>query len=142
MTPIAFTVPAVPIAQPRQRHAVRGGFAKNYTPSKHPVQAFKATVRLAYAQAAGGVGVTAEPIALRVTFVMPRPKNQHWKTKPTPRYGHTKKPDIDNLLKSLKDALTGLAWVDDSQVCAVEARKFVAAGDESPHVSVQICAAQ
>ena len=29
---------------------------------------------------------------------------------------HTKRPDCDNLLKIVKDALTGLFWVDDSQV--------------------------
>ena len=29
---------------------------------------------------------------------------------------HTKRPDVYNLLKMLKDALTGLMWVDDSQV--------------------------
>ena len=29
---------------------------------------------------------------------------------------HTKRPDVDNLLKLVKDALTGLMWVDDRQV--------------------------
>lgn len=138
MTEIAFIVPAVPIAQPRQRHTVRGGFVKNYTPARHPVQDFKATVRLAYSQATDSIA--DGPVSLNVTFVMPRPKSQFWKTKPTPRYWHAKKPDIDNLLKSLKDALTGLAWVDDSQVCTVLAHKMVASGSEAPHVEVAIVA--
>jgi hypothetical protein len=30
---------------------------------------------------------------------------------------HTKKPDGDNFIKAVLDALTGIVWVDDSQVC-------------------------
>ena len=34
---------------------------------------------------------------------------------------HSKKPDVDKLLRALCDALTGIVWVDDSQVsvCAL-----------------------
>ena len=47
---IAFTVPALPVAQPRQRHRVAsiGGrmVAQNYTPTKSPANEFKATVNI------------------------------------------------------------------------------------------------
>lgn len=36
---------------------------------------------------------------------------------------HTVKPDIDNLLKLVKDGLNGLAWVDDAQAISVTGRK-------------------
>jgi Holliday junction resolvase RusA-like endonuclease len=33
------------------------------------------------------------------------------------------KPDLDKLLRSVLDALTGIVWVDDSQVVIISARK-------------------
>ena len=139
---ITFTVPAVPVPQPRQKQRVvrsKDGkaFATNYTPRDHPVQTFKATVRLALSQAYKGPPL-AGPLTMTVLFLMPRPNAIIWKTKPMPRQPHTATPDLDNLLKSLKDALKGLAWLDDSQVFQVEAEKQVCAGDESARVEVQI----
>lgn len=42
---------------------------------------------------------------------------------------HTKKPDLDNLIKFTKDCLNGVAWHDDSQVVEYGAMKKVY-GDE------------
>ena len=134
---IAFVVPAVPVAQPRQRVAVIGGRARTYTPTSHPVNAFKAAAQRAFAAAYAGPPLDG-PLRLEVTFVLPRPQNITSKTKPNPRVHHTKRPDCDNLLKSLKDALSKLAWHDDSQVSAVQAVKYVAGGTEQPHVEVII----
>ena len=36
---------------------------------------------------------------------------------------HTKKPDIDKLVRLVLDALTGIAYVDDSQVVLLYAEK-------------------
>ena len=55
-----------------------------------------------------------------------------------PRLPHISVPDVDNLFKSVADALKGIAWRDDSQVCACSIEKWVAAGGESPHVRVCI----
>tara|TARA_R110000868_G_scaffold101057_1_gene278212 strand:- start:11235 stop:11516 length:282 start_codon:yes stop_codon:yes gene_type:complete len=74
------------------------------------------------------------PLKLSLVFVMPRTQNQIWKTKPMPRIWHDKKPDFDNLEKSVCDALKGLVWFDDSQICSVSTIKVIAAGDEQPHV--------
>lgn len=51
---------------------------------------------------------------------------------------HTKKPDLDNLVKFAKDCLNGVAWQDDSQVCELEAWK---AYDEKPRTEIIIEAA-
>lgn len=34
-----------------------------------------------------------------------------------------RKPDLDNLVKALKDALTGIVWKDDAQIVSLCARK-------------------
>lgn len=139
---IRFTVPAVPVAQPRQRHRVvqiaDSHVATNYTPAKSPVNAYKATVRMAASRAVGA-RILYGPVSLSAVFVLPRPARLMWKTKPMPRVWHTSKPDMDNLFKSLKDALKGLLWRDDSQVARYfDSEKVIAAGDEQPHVEVRI----
>lgn len=146
MKQLSFTVPAIPVAQPRQRSRTirtKTGreFAHNYTPARHPVNAFKASVQLAahqkVARASNGVPYDG-PIELIATFVMPRPRVKVWKRKPMRREPHIARPDIDNLLKALADALSGILWRDDAQVYAVDAGKVIAAGDETPHVEVTV----
>lgn len=142
MTPIRFTVPAVPIAQPRQRTRVVNAngktFAQNYTPKTGPVQDFKATVRHAAAVAYSGAPLTC-PLALSLTFVMPRPSSMVWKTKPMPREPYAvKKNDWDNLGKSVCDALNKLLYADDGLLCEVKVSRCIAAGDEAPHVEVEV----
>lgn len=59
------------------------------------------------------------PIAVELEFVMPRTKSQP-KTKVIP---HTKKPDLDKLIRSVLDAGTGVVWADDSCVTHIRASK-------------------
>ena len=133
---IEFTVPALPVAQPRARATAARGFARVYTPSTAPVNSFKASVRLAVAERWTG-GQTSSPVSLSLTFLMPRPKRLIWKRRPMPRTPHFGKPDIDNLAKAVLDAL-GRFWHDDSQVFELFARKMYAAGDELPGVEVKL----
>ncbi len=138
---IHFKVPAVPVAQPRQRHRIQttgaGSFVRNYTPTKHKVNDFKATARMAAAAVHSGPPLIG-PLKMTIVFVFPRPKALIWKTKPMPRIPHSAKPDRDNCEKALLDALKGTLFVDDAQVCDGPVQKFYAAGDEQPHVSVTV----
>lgn len=73
------------------------------------------------------------PVRLELTFVLPAPKSLKDKRPP-----HTKKPDLDKLVRSVKDALSGVAWRDDAQVTDLVARKDYAAGNEPPCVYVDV----
>lgn len=138
---IQFTVRAVPVAQPRARATSIGGMARLYEAKKsHPIHAFKASVRLAAAQEYSGPPLDG-PLYVCATFVLPRPKSATKKRSDNPRYRHTGKPDCDNLAKSVLDSLNGTLFTDDSQVCELHVKKFVAAADEQPHVVVTICPA-
>src|SRR5690606_3372583 len=121
-------IPVVPVAQPRQRHAVIGGHIRNYTPSKHPVQAYKARLQAAVMEA-GIHSVIDGPVRVDVDFYLPRPKSLMRRKDPPGPIPHTARPDVDNLLKSTKDALTGLVWRDDAQVCDGRVRKWYAEKD-------------
>jgi Holliday junction resolvase RusA-like endonuclease len=72
------------------------------------------------------------PLQLTVHFWMPRPKWHYTNvTKKNPVRAlrsdvptmHTFKPDVTKILRSTEDALTQVAWVDDSQICAQTAFK-------------------
>jgi Holliday junction resolvase RusA-like endonuclease len=55
-----------------------------------------------------------------------------------PREWRDQKPDADNLTKTVMDAMNGVAWRDDAQVCSLSATKVIATGDEQPHAEVTI----
>jgi crossover junction endodeoxyribonuclease RusA len=56
------------------------------------------------------------PIQVELLFVMPRPRS-------VTREYPCVKPDLDKLCRSVLDALTGMAYKDDSQVVSLVARK-------------------
>lgn len=139
---ITFVVPAVPVAQPRQRHrAITSNgrtFTQNYTSEKHPVQSFKATVRMAAQQAYSGPPIDA-PLSMELVFVMPRPGRLSKKKSPTGRIPFcNKNKDWDNLGKSVSDALNELIYVDDGLLFSVRVEKWFASRFEQPHVEVTI----
>lgn len=133
---LSIHVPAIPVAQPRPKATRINGFTRVYNP-KGPVDAFKATVRMAVQQAYQGPPIES-PLSVSIIFVFPRTKDLIWKRRPMPRVRHAKKPDRDNCDKAVLDALNKLIWLDDSQVCAGSIEKWIAAGDEQPHVTIVI----
>lgn len=135
---IKFTVPAVPVAQPRPRATSINGKPRMFEAKKtHAVHAFKATVKMSAAQAYQGPPLEG-PLMLCLTCVLPR-TGKLKKRSDNPPYYATKKPDLDNLMKSVADALNGILYRDDAQICEVNMVKTVAAGNEQPHVAIEIC---
>lgn len=150
MLRISLHVPTVPIPQPRPVATSIHGYARVYEPRTigkgderrpHPVVEFKAAVKFALQQAYQGAPL-AGGIGLELQFVMPRPKRMVWKSRPMPRVHRLNnargRGDWDNIAKAFCDALNGLAWVDDSQICSVKLDIYVAGGDEQPHVAAVI----
>ncbi len=139
-TLVSFFVPGLPVAQPRQRTRVVAAagrtFSQNYTPAKHPVNEFKAAIRLACAAAHQGEPL-AGPLAMTARFVFPRPKSM---TRKSGNLGLWKasKPDWDNVGKALADALTGLLWADDAQLAIVTIHKRIAGDGEQAGASVEV----
>lgn len=113
------------------------GHVRNYTPANHPVNSFKAAVGYSCRQVYNGP-VLECPLEVCITAIFPRPKGMMFKTKPMPREWKTSKPDIDNIQKSVYDALNGVLWRDDSLICSSHTYKMVASGVESPMVVISI----
>lgn len=70
--------------------------------------------------------IIKEPVSIRARFYMPIPKAIGSKKKRALLFNkyHSKKPDIDNLLKYYFDCMNGICFVDDSQISAVDAKKI------------------
>jgi Holliday junction resolvase RusA-like endonuclease len=86
------------------------------------------------AQSVARAGLFTGPVVLTVTFRMPRPQSL-----PRRVLHHTKKPDLDKLVRSTKDALKGILYRDDAQVVDLHARKVYVAIGSAPcaHVSLE-----
>ena len=124
-TDLLFVVPGEPVAQPRHRVRTIGKRSMVYLPKSHPVNAYKAAIKAAFMDAAGKWKTVTGPIQLNVycSFSMPA----SWsKKKRAESQGalHDAKPDSDNVLKAVKDALTDCGvWIDDKQVALASISK-------------------
>lgn len=81
--------------------------------------------------ASGGVLYEDSPITIDMTFSFVRPKSVSAKKRPH----HTVKPDVDKLVRAVLDALTNVAYRDDSQVVRINATKTY---DESEYIEVTV----
>ena len=133
MKSFTLQIPGPPVAQPRHRISTRGGFAKTYLPSDHPVHAFKQAIAL---QAAGYV-VFAGPVEVSIVawFPMPSSWTKKKRREHEGRY-HIQKPDADNVGKAVLDALSE-HWSDDCQVAILTVQKRWWSGTGLTQISVR-----
>lgn len=139
---LEFIVYAVPVAQPRQRHRIiqaKGKlFTTNYTPAKDPVNSFKFIVKETSRQALAGAPPYSGPLGMDLDIFLPRPKRLDTKNAPPGPQWHYGKKDVDNLFKSVADALMGVAYNDDGQICHATIKKYYHERSGRPRVSVRI----
>jgi Holliday junction resolvase RusA-like endonuclease len=122
---IEFTVYGEPVAQGRPRFSTAGGFVKTYDPAKSGD--YKKFVKLAAMEFAPA-NLLEGPIKMKLIVfrTMPGYLSKSPKKAAAAEAGEilpTSKPDVDNYLKGVKDALKGVIWKDDSQVVEVYALK-------------------
>lgn len=88
---------------------------------------YEAHVRRLAVQAMDGRPPLQGPVNLALVFVMPIPRSwPQWKRDMALRreIAPTTKPDADNMQKAVKDALNGVAWLDDAQVVVCSIAKI------------------
>lgn len=131
-----FFVPCLPVAQPRPKATTINGKARMYAAkASHPIHVFKQSVKHAWHSA--GAEKLEGPLSAVIEFIFERPAKVPKKLG-TGRIIKAKKPDADNLIKGVLDALNGLAYHDDGQIAIVLMKKYHAAEGETPGVTVQI----
>lgn len=138
---ISFTVLGGPVAQPRQRVRVAmiagRAMAMNYTPTDSPVNAWKAQLKHEAVKVMPKQPWTG-PVSFEAKFFLPRPANLSRKKDPENAVWHCGSKDIDNLYKSVADALTGLIYKDDRQICQAAISKLYHEKDGRPRVEITL----
>lgn len=92
----------------------------------------------------GNDGPWEDAVGVRLTFILPRPqghygtgRNAHVVKDSSPKRPVTK-PDLDKLIRSMLDAMTGIVFRDDSQVAILDCAKVYAVVGDSPGAHVEV----
>lgn len=137
MTEINVRFPFEPKPKLRPRFKVRYNRVLTFTPTE--TKAFEAEIAKYYTLVSKGfIYDQHKPINVTLHFALPIPKGTSKKKVAAMVEGlelPTKKPDIDNLVKSVLDALNGIAWYDDNQIVTLSASKEYS---EEPHIDLTV----
>lgn len=105
--------------------AMKGAFVSTYTDSDTVANENRIA---AIARAAmRGIKPMEAPLEVLIELRMQIPVSWSKKKRVAASEGKvraTKKPDIDNVVKSILDASNGIVWVDDAQVVVITVRKL------------------
>ena len=116
---ISLTIPGPPVGKHRAR-VCRSGHA--FTPAK--AVNYEALVKQTFAAKYPDFVPMSGPVRMILSiWLMPSKETQRKIKKSIARVYPIIKPDADNILKIVADALSGLAFVDDKQIISVYAEK-------------------
>jgi len=127
-----------PVAKPRPKawYNRKTGHMHHYYKNQKKIKGFENYLRDKAEK------VMSKPILgavkVDILFYLPRPKRIIWKTKPMPSCYCDKRPDWDNLAKSVCDGLNGVAWQDDGQIADITVKKLYHAGHKRPRTEITI----
>lgn len=132
---ITFTVYGEPVAQGRPRASTINGQVRMYDPAKS--KDFKKYVKLVASQHRPPQLIDG-PISMKVEIFKPSLKSFSKKKALAAERGELRpltKPDVDNYVKGVKDALKSVIWKDDSQVVDLHIGKWYS---ENPRIEITI----
>jgi len=124
-----------PAAQPRPRFNRRTG--RTYH-KRGKCTDYRDTVKESCYNSWGGRKPYRGPVRVEIFFYFPRPKSLTWKKKKMRRLWKSKKPDIDNCVKSTLDAMNGIAFEDDGQVSELFCKKFLVGDGDTVGTLVRV----
>ncbi len=111
-----------PVGKGRPRFA-RG---RVYTPAKTKAYEERLAARALEEMESAGIETATGPVRIEARAIFTIPKSWPKSKKQAAMIGevqHTGKPDADNVLKIVGDALNGIVWKDDSQIVSASINK-------------------
>jgi len=124
MISIMFTVYGHPVAKGRPRFSTRGKFFVAYTPEK--TKTYESEVGM-MAKAAMGASKALEGALeafIYVTFTVPASySKKRTEACLSDTEKHTKRPDLDNVIKSVIDGMDKIVFDNDSQITSIHSTK-------------------
>lgn len=121
--PVTVSLLGQPIGKGRPRFNRKSGRA--YTPERTASNA--AMLRLAATEAMRGRELLDGPLRLHVYAELAIPASWSRRKRDGAILGIIRpigRPDLDNIVKQVKDAFNGVVYVDDSRVCVMVSRKL------------------
>ena len=136
MSEITFTVPGPPKGKARARTVHTGGRTFSYTPEGTVL--YENLVKTCFYQTKAQPFNADEELRANIIAYYPIAKSASKKKRQQMLAGlirPTKQPDLDNVIKSILDALNKVAYHDDTQIVSLPMEKFYS---DSPRVEVSI----
>ena len=128
MKDFSFVCEGAPTPKGRPRFTARRGFVQAYTPTETENAEKKIREKSSAAMKnSGNLEPTKLPVKISVNFFLPIPKSFSKKKTEECLSGvvmPTSRPDLDNYLKLILDAMNGVVYVDDSQIVELLATKI------------------
>ena len=124
MSTVSFVIPGVAVGKGRPKFARRGNFVTTYTPEK--TASYENLVKLHSGIAMNGRNPFTEHVGCTISIEVIPPASWSNKKRTAALCGDllpTSKPDIDNVVKGIFDAMNGIVWIDDKQVVDLTVRK-------------------
>jgi len=116
---VAFSVEGIPQPKGSTRAFVPKGWTRPIITAASPkTKKWEREITVVARQHITPFDTSRNAFRVRLRFILPRPKRLGAASSP-----HTTRPDIDKLCRCVLDALTGVAWRDDSQVVSITATK-------------------
>lgn len=132
---VSFTIVGEPKGKGRPKFHRIKNYVSTYTPEE--TLNYEAFVKMSYLNESKGIKLDGQ-IQAHIKGIFPIPKSTSKKQRALMLSGevmHTKKIDCDNLAKTILDALNGIAYGDDKQVCRLIVEKVYG---ENPCVEVEL----
>lgn len=142
MNEVSFTVYGKPAQMGSKKAFVRGGRAIITDDNSQKRKQWANAVASVAAEAMARGDLITGPVWLRAVFCFARPKSHFGSgknsdvLKESAPQKHAQTPDLDKLLRCLCDALTGVVFRDDSQVCHVVCSRVWTTGQERCEVNL------
>lgn len=128
MKTIEFTVHGPIHGKGRPRFTRVGQYVRTYTPDQ--TISYENLIKMEYLEENEGFMFGREvPLAIKITAFYEVPKSASQRKKAemlADKIRPLKKPDSDNVLKVVCDALNGVAYHDDVQIVSVQVERFYA----------------
>lgn len=121
---VTFTVEGDPHGKGRPRFRSMGKFVQTYTDGK--TKFYEEKVKESARQAMGDSEPLETPVSVFCYVRLPVPKSYPKKRAEACLSGlekPMKKPDIDNIFKSIADGLNGIVYHDDCQIVSINVKK-------------------
>lgn len=126
---VTFHVPGKPQGKARAKTFHTNGITRTVTPDRTVL--YENLIKDRYLQEANGFYLeSGTPVTLRIVARFLPPKSKSKKIQKSMLDGEVlplKKPDMDNIVKVVADALNGVAYHDDTQIALVVAKKAYSA---------------